>query len=57
MRDGSYSQTMKPGDTYKRWTGTGALEILRTKRNLQFGDIIDGREVMYNVIPVYDARI
>jgi hypothetical protein len=58
MRHGEYYQSLSPADVIKRWHGTGAMEILQEKRgNLCYGDIIDGREVMSNAVPAYDARI
>ncbi|KAG7376540.1 hypothetical protein PHYPSEUDO_013200 [Phytophthora pseudosyringae] len=46
MRGGAFSEHMGPADMVKRWHGTGALALLKSKRgSLAYGDIIDGRTV------------
>lgn len=58
LRKGKVFDITTQGDMIKRWHGTGAFDILNAKADsLRYGDIIDGRDAMGGVVPLYGARI
>ncbi|KAL4086145.1 hypothetical protein PRIC1_014767 [Phytophthora ramorum] len=57
MRNGTFFESIDFSDRVKRWHGTGAMEILHSRRFVKYGDIVDGREAQKDYVPEYEARV
>jgi hypothetical protein len=56
MRDGSFFENLSIENKVKRWHGIGGMAFISARGVVEFGSIVDGRELVDDYAPTYYAR-